>query len=178
MWPWTLRYRQCLRDSGVFYAQGGAASFFSMNGELYAKCACGRCGTHLEFALESAGTLIACPHCGQSTELTLEAPPQAPDRIPVGELLGAFSGTIQRPRVSVFYQLGMVLVPAMMVLMPLIYLAMIAAAAWGTYWYARHCTFLLRWHGGIGRLYLVQMALYIAPLFTGAVLVLFMKGSN
>jgi Zn-dependent protease with chaperone function len=68
----------------------------------------------------------------------------------------------------------MVLVTAMMVLMPLIYLAMIAAAAWGTYWYARHCTFLLRWHGGIGRLYLVQMALYIAPLFTGAVLVLFM----
>ena len=145
-----------------------------MSGDLFAKCACGHCGTHLEFPLESAGAVISCPHCGVSTALTLDAPPPPKDKIPVGDLLAAFEGSIRRPRVSVFYQLGLVLVAFMMALMPLIYIAMIAAAGWGTWWYAKTFTFLFHWHVYSARLYLAQVALYLAPVFTGGVLVLFM----
>src|SRR5256885_312797 len=45
-----------------------------MNEELLAKCSCSQCGNHIEFPLEGAGAVVACPHCGQQTQLTLEAP--------------------------------------------------------------------------------------------------------
>ena len=98
-----------------------------MSGELLAKCGCVHCGTHLEFPIEAAGTVISCPHCGGSTELTLERPLDAGNRVPVGELVGAFNGSIRSPRVSIFYQFGLVLATAVMVLLPVLYLAMIVA---------------------------------------------------
>ncbi len=35
----------------------------------YWKCACQKCGGHLEFPPASAGETIACPHCGEPTTL-------------------------------------------------------------------------------------------------------------
>ena len=40
-----------------------------MSESLTAKSCCESCGVHLEFPLEAAGTRIACPNCGQQTEL-------------------------------------------------------------------------------------------------------------
>jgi Zn-dependent protease with chaperone function len=145
-----------------------------MNGELLAKCACANCGTHLEFPAEAAGQVIACPHCSASTELTMQAPPRPEGELSVGELLAGFQGEIQKPKVSPFYQLGMLLSAFVMVLLPVVYVAMIALAAYGVYWYATRCSFLLHMHNYQVRLYILQLALYAAPLFTGAILVLFM----
>jgi len=39
---------------------------------------CQHCGGHLEFPAESTGMTTDCPHCGQTTELLLAAPPQEP----------------------------------------------------------------------------------------------------
>jgi hypothetical protein len=38
---------------------------------IYLKCSCKECGNHIEFPDSAAGTTIACPHCGQWTELPL-----------------------------------------------------------------------------------------------------------
>lgn len=44
----------------------------------YLKCACEKCGGHIEFPVEAVGTTVDCPHCGQRTDLVLETEP-APD---------------------------------------------------------------------------------------------------
>jgi len=142
-----------------------------MNEELLAKCSCTRCGTHLEFPLEGAGAFIACPHCGEQTQLTLEAPPQS-DRPSAAELLAGFAGGIRRPRTSFFYQIGLVLVTLVMLILPVAYIGMIVAAAWGIYYYATHFTFL----SGLGgpRILMLKAVLYIGPILAGLVLIFFM----
>ena len=35
----------------------------------FSKCACRHCAGHIEFPAEASGQTIACPHCGQPTEL-------------------------------------------------------------------------------------------------------------
>ena len=44
-----------------------------MNPSEFSKCACRHCAGHIEFPAAAAGDTIACPHCGQPTELP--APP-------------------------------------------------------------------------------------------------------
>src|SRR5262249_39688322 len=113
------------------------------------------------------------PHCGQKTRLTLEAPPATTDHPSAADLVNAFGGPVRRTPVSFFYQLGLVLVTVVMMILPVIYLAMVAAAGYGVYLFATHYTTLLTYHGG-GRLYFFQLLLYITPLFVGVVLVFFM----
>lgn len=82
-----------------------------MYGELLAKCGCAHCGNHIEFPIEAAGTRIECPHCGKPTELNLLAPPAAKgDKLSAADLVTAFGGPVPRTRVSLFYQMGLVLV--------------------------------------------------------------------
>jgi Zn-dependent protease with chaperone function len=145
-----------------------------MSDDLRAKCSCSACGNHLDFPVEAAGQVINCPHCGDPTELSLIAPSPASDRPSAAELVAAFEGTIPRTRVSVLYQLGLVLVSLVMVLLPLIYVMMIGAAAWGVYEYATHFLFLVQGMRGGPYFYLIKLVLYIAPLFAGVVLVFFM----
>src|SRR5207249_10298262 len=61
-----------------------------------------------------------------------------------------------------------------MVLLPVLYIAMVGAAAWLVYFWATHFKFLLTTLTGGPRVYLFKMAIYCAPLFAGVVLVLFM----
>src|SRR6267142_839397 len=143
-----------------------------MNEELLAKCSCAHCGNHLEFPLEGAGAIVVCPHCGQQTQLTLEAPPQS-DKPSAAELLAAFTNSIRRTRASFFYQINLILVTLIMLILPVVYVGMIVAAAWGVYLFATHFTFLL---GGLGgpRIWFFKLVLYVAPLLTGLVLIFFM----
>ena len=146
-----------------------------MNGE-FAKCACTACGSHIEFPAEGAGTTISCPHCLQSTLLSLfeETTPEASDKLSTEEILAAFRGEILRTRVSIFYQLGLFLATGVMLLLPVIYVALIVLAGYGVYLYATHCHVLVEsLRGGI-RLYLFKWLLYLAPLFAGTVMVFFM----
>jgi Zn-dependent protease with chaperone function len=143
-----------------------------MNEELLAKCSCAHCGTHLEFALESAGAIIACPHCGQQTQLTLAAPPQS-ERPSAAELLAGFIGRIRRTRASFFYHVGLILVTLVMLLLPVIYVGLIAAAAWGIYLFAAHIGFLLSGLSG-PRIWILKAALYTVSVLVGVVFVFFM----
>lgn len=144
-----------------------------MNEQLLAKCSCNHCGTHLEFPIEAAGAQVQCPHCGGNTELGLLDMP-ASRKPSAAEFVSAFSGTIARTPVSLFYRLALVLVTIMMVLLPVIYVAMIAAAAWGVWWYATHFVSLLHYTYGGFHFMLLKLMAYLAPLFIGGVLVLFM----
>jgi hypothetical protein len=47
--------------------------------DSYLKCACQKCGGHIEFPLSGFGASIVCPHCGGSTLLS-SLPPGPPRR--------------------------------------------------------------------------------------------------
>src|SRR5205807_8737973 len=111
-----------------------------------------------------------------ATQLSLEAPAPPSDKPSAAELLAAFGGPVPKNRVSVFYQVGLMLVTVMMVLLPVVYLLLIAAAGFGVYWYATHFASLLRPSSSFhsGRIYVGRLVLYVTPILSGVVLLLFM----
>ena len=146
-----------------------------MSDSATAKCPCAHCDTHLEFPIDAAGAVVKCPACQQETELYVPAAgalaPEA--ELTADHVLRGFRGPVPRTRASLLYQFGLVVVAVTMALLPVIYLAMIVAAGLGVHYWATHFDFLLK-SGGNVRLYIVKIALYVAPLFAGSVLVLFM----
>lgn len=58
----------------------------------FLKCPCKECGNNIEFPKSAAGNTVACPHCGQWTELT--GPPQKSETpgisVPLLPLVGGF----------------------------------------------------------------------------------------
>ena len=147
-----------------------------MSAPGFSKCACQSCGVHLEYPVEAEGAHIACPECGQQTQLIRPPVPEAQTAAPaltVESLDAAFTCPVARTPVSFLYQLGLVVVTFAMITLPLIYLAMIGAAGWAVYYWATHFSFLLA-SGGGGRVWIVKLLCYITPLFAGAVLVFFM----
>ncbi len=146
-----------------------------MNDELYAKCSCQHCATHIEFPIEAADLTVDCPNCKKPTLLSLEAAPPVTDPKPGSpEILNAFQSGIPRTPVSFLYQIGLLLVTVVMVILPLIYLAMIIAAGWGVYYYAVHAKFLVTSMTGGGRVYILKLFAFLTPLLIGCVLVFFM----
>lgn len=144
-----------------------------MDEQRYAKCSCQHCGTHIEFPVAAAGRSVACPHCQEPTELIPPAPPAA-DRPTAAQVVGAFRGSLVRPRATLGYHAGLLLVTAMMILLPLIYLGLVAALIWGMDYFAVHYRFLVASVQGEPRWYLLKLLAYAGPLFIGGVLVLFM----
>ena len=142
-----------------------------------AKCPCAQCGTNLEFPIEMAGSIIDCPNCQQSTELTIRetdaAPAPMPETLSAAELLALFTGPVTKTKVSFLYQLGLVIVSVFMLLLPIVYLALIGLAGWGVYSWATKGTFLFAGSGG-GRVMILKGIAYGAPLFAGIVLLFFM----
>lgn len=145
-----------------------------MNDASLAKCACQYCGLHLEFPAELDGSAIDCPGCKQSTLLSIP-PVEAPaETLTTEEVVSAFSSPVPKTPVSFLYQFGLLVVTLAMVLLPFLYLALIAAAAYGVYYWATHFSSLLASGVGGARVYLLKVALYITPLLAGSVVVLFM----
>jgi Zn-dependent protease with chaperone function len=84
--------------------------------------------------------------------------------------LDAFTADIRPPRLSPFYTFGLAVVAFAMVLLPAIYLALIALAGWGVLYHLTHNGWLLSGSGGgIGRL-----IVYLGPAVAGGILVFFM----
>lgn len=115
-----------------------------------------------------------CPHCGQTTVLTLQAPPADPSRPGAAEILAAFGTGIRPPRTSFFYQVGLLLVTLVMIILPVIYVAMVAAMGWAVVYYAIHARFLVTSMEGGSRIYFFKIFLYGAPLCIGSLLTFFM----
>ena len=88
------------------------------------------------------------------------------------KVLGAFEGDIEPVKVSLGYRLGILLVTVVMVILPLIYMGIIAAVAYGVYYHAVNDTGMLE--EGRGRAKAVVLLAYLAPMIVGSILVVFM----
>ncbi len=88
------------------------------------------------------------------------------------ELLAAFQGSITPPRVGALYRTGLVLVAIGMVLLPVVYVGIVALAVWGLYQHLRHDTWM--WTNASGRTGTFGLMLYVGLLLIGVVLVFFL----
>lgn len=148
-----------------------------MSAADFSRCACQHCGGHIEFPNEAVGTVVACPHCQQPVALVMDDFLPASANEPVAgltptQIASAFQGNVPRTRVSIFYQLGLIVVTLTMIILPLIYLALVGLAAWGVYWWATHAISIFE-HAR-GRAMFGALLLYITPLISGIVVVFFM----
>lgn len=96
--------------------------------------------------------------------------PAAP-RLTVADIEAALPGPVPRVKVSWLYQLGLLLVAVAMVLLPAIYLAVIALAGWAVYEYAVDAFGPLIAHSHAVRL---TIWLYLGPLIIGITVVVFL----
>lgn len=99
--------------------------------------------------------------------------PSSPPKITGTQFATAFDGKLEPKRISVGYGLSLLVVTAFMLLMPVVYLAIIAATAWGVQWYAVHASVMLQ-AARYGRVAIVILAIYVAPIIAGVTLILFM----
>lgn len=86
------------------------------------------------------------------------------------KILDALDVDVPRPRLSLPYRTGLLLVATVMVILPLIYLAIVAGAAYGVYWHATENLSMFEGSGSSRG----KLIGYVTPLVIGAVLVFFM----
>ena len=113
---------------------------------------CELCDNPIEFPPDGLGLMVDCPHCGGQTALLeeLSSSPATLEGLTANDLQAAFAGPIRKPRVSISYQIALLLVAAMMVILPVVYLALVAALGYGVYWYAVTAWGMFSsWVGGI-----------------------------
>lgn len=91
-------------------------------------------------------------------------------------ILQALNGSIVRPKTSVFYLCGLLLVTVAMCILPLLYLALVLGAAYALYYHAvYHWGPIMAWGDvSVGIVILVKFLAYVMPLLIGAVVVFFL----
>jgi hypothetical protein len=70
--------------------------------------------------------------------------------------------SIRPVKVSIFYQLGLVVVAGAMVLLPLIYVGLVGLFGYGVYYHATENVSILSWQM-TGRLVVIKFLIYVAP---------------
>ena len=88
------------------------------------------------------------------------------------KILSAFAGNIEPVKSPLAYRLGILLVAVVMILLPLLYLAIIALVGYGVYYHALEHTTILTMGRGRGRF--VALLGYVAPILVGGISVVFM----
>ena len=88
-------------------------------------------------------------------------------------ILSGFQGKIVRPKTSIFYHAGLVLVAATMLLLPLLYVAIAGAVAYAVYYHATHDFRAITDFNTFG-IILFKLLIYFIPLLAGVVMVFFM----
>ena len=89
------------------------------------------------------------------------------------QLLDGFTGPIKKPRPTIRYQISTVIVALVMLLLPAIYLALIALVGYGVYYHTVN-------HAGMLEIYLTPLGsfllhiAYSVPIICGLILILFM----
>jgi Zn-dependent protease with chaperone function len=82
----------------------------------------------------------------------------------------------ERPRVSLLYLFGLLIVALAMILLPVVYVGLIGCVGYGVYYYAVHNIGIL--HSGAqyvrGRGVILALLLYAAPMVVGGILLFFM----
>jgi len=159
---------------------------------------CAACRRKLKIRDEQLGRRAKCPSCGEvitlaaSDTAAASAAETVDDEPPLPELpgrqnvrtsaaalmkqvLGAFDGEFQRPRVSISYLLAMLFVAAASAVLVLTYLALVALVAYGVYWHAVHnVTWFSLPPGTPGRVRAFIAVGYVLLLVLGGVMVLFL----
>jgi Zn-dependent protease with chaperone function len=103
-------------------------------------------------------------------------PPKPPSQGPADAqaILAALSGRIDPVRASVAYKAAALLVFAVMLLLPVLYVGITALVAYAVYLHVVYDTWLILPTRGGGRATLVALLIYVAPVVVGAVLLLFL----
>src|SRR5687767_4991747 len=102
--------------------------------------------------------------------LASSAKPAADPAATARQILNGLNGEIEPVRVGILYRAGLLLVALAMLVLPLIYVALIAAVGYGIYYHAVENVTIFEGRGnGKGRL-----LAYVAPLVVGGVLLLFL----
>ena len=99
----------------------------------------------------------------------VEGGPAPSKRFDPAALRKAVPPRLEGPPGSVFYRLGLLLVAAAMVLLPLAYLGLVGLAGYGVYWHATEHT---SWLAGAG--VRLRLVVYAAPIVAGAVVIFFL----
>lgn len=90
-------------------------------------------------------------------------------------ILAAFNGNITRPKTGAFYHGCLFMVAGTMLVLPLLYLSMMAFLAWAIY---RHAIYdwkpLLGFDSHTGGILFIEILAYFVPLFAGIVVLFFM----
>ena len=90
------------------------------------------------------------------------------------QLLGGFQGSIRRTRPTITYRLAALVVAIVMVLLPIIYIALIALTGYGVYYHAINHVTMVTETTVRGRGVIFVVLAYAAPIVCGAILVVFM----
>lgn len=91
------------------------------------------------------------------------------------EILSAFRGPIEPVQTALTYRLGIMIVAAVMMLLPMLYLALIGVIAWGVYYHAvNHTTIFAATGVRSGKAMIGLAIVYIAPIVAGALTIVFM----
>lgn len=147
---------------------------------------CDSCRSVFHVKEDRAGKRGRCPQCQAFIDVPVLA-----DREPEGTpspradkpasqaelmqaLLQAFAGEFPRPKTTVAYRVGVLLVTAVMLLLPVIYVGLIGGFLALLYWHATAHTGLLHVHGFLYSAVWSVVFLYAGPLIAGGMLVLFM----
>jgi Zn-dependent protease with chaperone function len=148
---------------------------------------CGSCKTAFRVKDEHAGKRGKCPRCQAAvevpspyaTEEKVAPPPPAPPRkaaarasqhLVLQEILQAFQGDIQPVRRTATYRVGILVVTVTLMVLPVLYLALVAAIAWLLYY---HATVNLTAVAAM-RNWWALFFMYIGPLVIGVILLFFM----
>jgi hypothetical protein len=86
--------------------------------------------------------------------------------------MGGFRGTFQRVPTTATYKLGILITAGFMVLLPFVYMAVIALVAWGVYWHLTHNHVMLTTVRGRGAIFM--FIAYLAPAVVGGIMTVFM----
>lgn len=102
---------------------------------------------------------------------TAQAASAGPASIFASPQLRALGDPVKPGSAGILYRLGMLLVAAVMLILPLLYVGLIGVVGWLIYLHAIHNTFIL---GGHGRAAVGRLVGYLMPMIVGVVLILFM----
>ncbi len=86
--------------------------------------------------------------------------------------LEAFTGPITRTKTGLLYRVGLAIIAFAMVLLPLIYIALIALTIWAVVLHLKNDTWILE--GTSGRGFVLRLIAYLGPAVMGGILVFFM----
>ncbi len=101
------------------------------------------------------------------------AAPQTLEQLRAEVFAGFEEAAIQRMRASPLYLVGILLTTALMIALPLIYLAIIGLVAAAVWWHLTHSHVIFgAVHGGKAMLF--ALLIYVAPLIVGGIVIVFM----